>query len=154
MTDAVGRFHSEAVLIECGTYLYAHKVMHITTHPLTQITNQPNTFSSIHLFLYALACVASVSVWFSEQRKTKERDFWFWPASFFAPKPNGNACYAGYVCAKFSLYSFATLETRRELEPKCILQVFLGSLLGMHWSAIGLFSPNVPSNSARIHCEI
>ena len=50
----------------------------------------------------------------SEQRKTEERDSRFWPrekwnksqkifrtvfdsrSSFFAPKPHGNACYAGY----------------------------------------------------------
>ena len=42
----------------------------------------------------------------SEQRKTKERDSWFWTremkqepknesGSFFAPKAHGNACYAG-----------------------------------------------------------
>ena len=50
----------------------------------------------------------------SEQRKTEERDFRFWPrekwnestrtifcgvfdcrSAFFAPKPHGNACYAG-----------------------------------------------------------
>ena len=55
----------------------------------------------------------------SEQRKTEERDSRFWPrekrapprsftyaifravfdsrSSFFAPKPHGNACYAGYT---------------------------------------------------------
>ena len=49
----------------------------------------------------------------SDQRKTEERDFWFWPrdnerrsifravfgslSSFFSPKPHGNACYAGYI---------------------------------------------------------
>ena len=46
----------------------------------------------------------------SEQRKTEERDSQFWPrkkwtifhavfdsrSSFFAPKPHGNTCYAGY----------------------------------------------------------
>ena len=56
----------------------------------------------------------------SEQRKTEERDSRFWPrekwnksqkmkaifpavfgsrSSFFAPKPYGNACYAGYIVA-------------------------------------------------------
>jgi len=59
-----------------------------------------------------LACVASVSVWFrSKERGTRVEDrakngsrFISRPAkteipvswSFFAPKPNGNACYAGY----------------------------------------------------------
>ena len=33
---------------------------------------------------------------------------------------------------------FATLETSRELEPKCVPRVFLGSLLGTWQSAIGL----------------
>ena len=35
------------------------------------------------------------------------------------------------------------LETRTELEPKCIPQLFLGSLLETRWSAIGLFSPSL-----------
>ena len=34
---------------------------------------------------------------------------------------------------------FATLETKRELEPKCVLQLFPGLLLGMRRSAIGQF---------------
>ena len=36
---------------------------------------------------------------------------------------------------------FATLETSGELEPKCVPQVFLGTLLGRRRSAIGYFSP-------------
>ena len=56
-----------------------------------------------------IACVASVSAGVvSEQKKTVERDFRFWPrenwnenqkmsySSFFAPEPHRNACYAGY----------------------------------------------------------
>ena len=56
-----------------------------------------------------IACVASVSAGLvSEQKKTVERDFRFWPrenwndnqkvsySSFFAPEPHRNACYAGY----------------------------------------------------------
>ena len=35
------------------------------------------------------------------------------------------------------VYQFATLEARRELEPKCIPQLFLGWLLGTRRSAIG-----------------
>ena len=35
--------------------------------------------------------------------------------------------------------SFATVETRRELEPNCVAQLFLGWLLGTRWSAIGQF---------------
>ena len=42
---------------------------------------------------------------------------------------------------------FATLETRRELEPKCVPQLFLGSLLETRQSAIGHFFP--PGNSPR-----
>ena len=34
---------------------------------------------------------------------------------------------------------FATLETRRELVPKCAPQLFLGSQQGTSWSAIGQF---------------
>jgi len=32
---------------------------------------------------------------------------------------------------------FATLETKRELEPKCVPQFAMVSLLGRRWSAIG-----------------
>ena len=35
--------------------------------------------------------------------------------------------------------SFATVETRRELEPNCVPQLFLGSLLGKRRSAIDRF---------------
>ena len=35
--------------------------------------------------------------------------------------------------------SFATVETRRELEPNCVPQLFLGWLLGTRRSAIGHF---------------
>ena len=42
---------------------------------------------------------------------------------------------------------FATLERRRELEPKCVSQLFLGSLLETRQSAIGHFFP--PGNSPR-----
>ena len=58
-------------------------------------------------------------------------------------------CY--FVCCR-KVISFATLETRRELEPKCVLQLFLGSLLGARRSAIGQFSP-VANNSSRSLCE-
>ena len=37
--------------------------------------------------------------------------------------------------------SFATLETRGELEPKYLSQLFLGQLLWTRWSAIGQFYP-------------
>ena len=56
-----------------------------------------------------IACVASVSAGLvSEQKKTVERDFRFWPrenwnenqkmscSSFLAPEPHRNVCYAGY----------------------------------------------------------
>ena len=42
---------------------------------------------------------------------------------------------AGYNLA------LATLEKRRELEPKCVPQLFLGSLLGTRRLAIGQFFP-------------
>ena len=34
-------------------------------------------------------------------------------------------------------YLFTILEKRGELEPKCVPQLFLGSLLRTRWSAIG-----------------
>ena len=56
-----------------------------------------------------IACVVSVSAGLvSEQKKTVERDFRFWPrenwnenqkmccSSFFAPEPHRNACYVGH----------------------------------------------------------
>ena len=48
---------------------------------------------------------------------------------------------------------FTTLETTRELEPKCVPQVFLGLLLGTRQSAIGQFFSPVPSNSPISFCE-
>ena len=39
----------------------------------------------------------------------------------------------------YDISEFATLETKRELEPKCVPQLFPGSLLGMRRSAIGQF---------------
>ena len=41
---------------------------------------------------------------------------------------------ASYLCVMRNL---ATLETRTELESKCISQLYLGSLLGTRQSAIG-----------------
>ena len=49
---------------------------------------------------------------------------------------------------------FATLETRRELEPKCVPQLFLGSLLETRQSAIGHFPPSlvtVPEVFAKVN---
>lgn len=48
------------------------------------------------------------------------------------------------ICA---YVQFSTIETRGELEPKCILQLFLGLLLGMLLSAIGQYFFPAPSNS-------
>ena len=61
-----------------------------------------------------------------------------------------------FTAVKLGKYFNATLmlssETRRELEQKCVPQLFLGSLLGTRQSAIGkIFS--VPSNSPRSLCE-
>ena len=39
---------------------------------------------------------------------------------------------------------FSTIETRRELELKCVPPFFLGSLVGTRRSAIGQFSPACP----------
>ena len=46
-------------------------------------------------------------------------------------------------------YQFATLEARRELEPKSIPQLFLGSLLGTRRSAIGQFFPSPQKQSQK-----
>ena len=70
----------------------------------------------------------------SEQKKTKERDFRFWPrekwnesqklifraafdsrSSFFAPKPHGNACYAGYRVANEE-WNLSTLGVYRKIK--------------------------------------
>ena len=52
---------------------------------------------------------------------------------------------------KTCLTPFNTLEIRRALEPKCVPQLLMGSLLGMRWSAIGQFFP-VPSKSLKSPC--
>ena len=48
--------------------------------------------------------------------------------------------------------SFATLETRGELEQKLVPQLFLGSLLGHAAQLLANFSP-VLSNGPRSLCE-
>ena len=50
-------------------------------------------------------------------------------------------------------YQFAILETRGELEPKRVPQLFLGSLLRTRRSAIGQIFFHVLSNSPRSLCE-
>ena len=52
--------------------------------------------------------------------------------------------------ATYPIIPFATLETRRELEPKCVPRLFLGLLQGTCYSAIGqFFFPVLASNSLR-----
>ena len=70
------------------------------------------------------------------------------------------AAYTGYLVFMFNtadfvkfVSEFATLETRKELEPKCVPQLFVGSLLGTDRSTIGQLFPPVPSNSSRSLCE-
>ena len=99
--------------------------------------------------MYALAFVATVSVRFWSKERPRNGI-----SRFGRPRLVRNRTETLATQAIYAPNSFATLETRRELEPKCIPQVFLGSLLGMRRSAIGLFSPNVPSNSSRSLCEI
>ena len=49
--------------------------------------------------------------------------------------------------------SFATVETRRELEPNCVPQLFLGWLLETRRSAIGRFFFTVCCDNPRSLCE-
>ena len=68
------KFHSEAVLIERDgrmRYLFIRTQSHAYNHPPTHPNNQPKIFSSIHLFVYALVCVTSVSVWFRSKERPK-----------------------------------------------------------------------------------
>ena len=44
---------------------------------------------------------------------------------------------------------YATLEARKKLEPKCVPQVFVGSLLGARRFAVGMVTGSVPSDSPR-----
>ena len=92
-----------------------------------QLVNLKNEEELSNTVLYLLACVASVSVWFRSKERPRNGIFGFGRArkgnerylpssppprsftraifhavfdvrsSFFAPKPHGNACYAGYV---------------------------------------------------------
>ena len=41
-------------------------------------------------------------------------------------------------------------ENRRELEPKCVVKLFQGSLLGTRWSAIGQLA-TVPKIFAKVN---
>ena len=92
-------------------------------HNFTLKHEPPPYKSNRHISTCVLACVASVSVQFrNKERGTRVKDRtkhgtskgarFFGscfisravktenpiPRSFFAPKPNGNACYAGYMC--------------------------------------------------------
>ena len=46
---------------------------------------------------------------------------------------------------------FVTLETRRELESKCVRQLFLGSLLGSHWPIFPVSVVTVPEVFAKVN---
>ena len=53
-----------------------------------------------------------------------------------------------------SLRPLVHLETRRGLKPKCVPQLYLGSLLGARRSAIGQFLPvlnNIPEVFAKVN---
>ena len=58
----------------------------------------------------------------------------------------------GFALLVFHCNTLYTLETNRELVPKCVPQLFLGSLVGTRRSAIGHFS-QVLSNSPRSLCD-
>ena len=51
------------------------------------------------------------------------------------------------------LRPFVNLETIGELKPKYVPQLFLGSLLGTRWAAVGQFFL-VPGNNPRGLCEV
>ena len=74
------KFHSEAVLIERDgrmRYLFIRTQSHAYNHPPTHPNNQPKKFSPIHLFVYALVCVASISVWFRSKERQRNGIFGF-----------------------------------------------------------------------------
>ena len=74
------KFHSEAVLIERDgrmRYLFIRTQSHAYNHPPTHPNNQPKHVSSIHLFVYALVCAASVSVWFRSKERPRNGIFGF-----------------------------------------------------------------------------
>ena len=60
---------------------------------------------------------------------------------------------SGRLGQKIKHLQFATLEMRRQLEPKCVSQLFLVPLLGTRRSAIGQFFP-VPSNSPEVFAKV
>ena len=53
------------------------------------------------------------------------------------------------MCCRYP-YPFAILETKRELEPRCVPQLFLGLLLGMRQSAFSLSLVTVPEVYAKL----
>ena len=76
--------------------------------------------------------------------------------------PNSHRLDAKAWLAKLHKKGHATsirhLRNETELESKCALQLFLGSLLGSHWSAIGQFFPpyplvTIPEIFARVYSD-
>ena len=66
-----------------------------------------------------VACVASISVGFRSKKRPRNvifgtraifRAVFDSRSSFFAPKPHGNACYAGYDFSKWRASSYATKQ--------------------------------------------
>ena len=71
------------------------------------------------------------------------------------------AVYTGYLVFMFNTTDFfkfdselATLETRKELEPKCVPQLLVGSLLGTDRSTIGQFFPPVLVTVVEVFAKI
>ena len=112
-------------------------------HSLLQLKSEGS-----HRLLCTIASVASVSVLFRSKEggtrvkdRTKNGAFFDsrsisrsvkaenpFPLSFFAPKPNGNACYAGYVHDKgYRVCSF--LYEIRTNESNCELFILLTAIL-------------------------
>ena len=104
---------------------FRHLLRSLLCHPLVLLLEETN-----ERFLPNVACVESVSVRFrSKQQGMRlkfELSFHFFPRqrpkisffvvlrSFFAPKPHGNACYAGYTqcCMSSPLLFLSSRYTR------------------------------------------
>ena len=77
----------------------------------------------------------------------------FWRAASWLKSTKAKLCQRTVIWIETP---FATLETRKGLEPKCFPQLILGLLLGTRRSAIGQFFPSlvsVPEVLAKVSAQ-
>ena len=136
----MAKFLSEAVLIEhdgrVGRYLYIRIRSHAYNHQPTHPNNQPKDFSSIHLFVFALVCVASVSVWFRSKERPRKGIFGFSrPRSLLQNRTETLATQAMYAPIQSSFIRHFRNEkgTGAKMHPAGISGIVTGDALVSYW---------------------